>query len=88
MDANTRKLLEQSALIIGKVVADNLMPNIAAPQFPARLLERIQEALREGTEGEICGACKQNDAEGRLQDGTPACPYCQEDEMYRLNPEL
>lgn len=41
----------------------------------------VMTKLIEGVDFEICGVCGQNDAEGRLRDGTPACPYCQEDEF-------
>lgn len=38
-------LLRDAATIIGKVVADNLMPGIAKPAFPAAVLERIETLL-------------------------------------------
>ena len=39
------QVLQMAAKIVGKVVADDLMPNIVAPDFPEMVDRRIQALL-------------------------------------------
>ena len=47
-----RQALRDALKIIGKVVADDLMPDIAAPGYPRLMMERIETLLAKIDTGE------------------------------------